>query len=581
MAFRWWRGGFPKFPYTNFHEANLDYFLSIFSEIWREWEDLYTTLTEWKNDTDVDIQTWKDGVSDAIAAWELDFQNTMDVWKVQTGIDISSWESGVISDLNEWKEQFITAYESLAESVGDIVDPVIDMVENLAEPFLTTKNYNKFDYAIYDGELYKFTVNHSAGAWNADEVVKITLSDSVKNINKSLDYADLENYAIKTQFYAVAAGWTKYGANVNSLGYYIIPVTPGDEIYLKAHATNQSTVAFFSDYITPVVGDIPPYTMANTGISAGTENWFIVPDNTKYLYIHRGTAATVRIPQVIIINGYVLTDSLTKNIEHEKNPVKLKLMQFNVGRYNFGDGSDPGIRTADYTEKLTNYKKMFCKYSPDFIGLEECIPYINQNQNVLANTVLYNKIYPVETYYNPSGMNVQRCVKSKFPVIYQETGDITGTLSNHAYYSYTKILFHGKIISILCTALTSGAGSNEMAKRADSLPLILNKMRKDKYAFIILDANNSGNGAGVHSWDELATMVSTLHSEGWAACNGDYLPYVSTCISRLDPAVRPPIDNIFYKNNGNVVFDNFTALEDEYTNLTSDHFPCVGEFTLI
>ena len=39
-----------------------------------------------------------------------------------------------------------------------------------AASFLTTANYSAGDLVLYDGKLYVFTSNHSAGAWDDSDV---------------------------------------------------------------------------------------------------------------------------------------------------------------------------------------------------------------------------------------------------------------------------------------------------------------------------------------------------------------------------------------------------------------------------
>ena len=174
MPFNW-----NNFPYTNFHELNLDWFSEHFKEIFEEWEELYNTLTQWKDATDADLAQWKEDTLADMDTWERELLAALDEWKIDTGNDISDWESSVISDLNDWKETFLAAYESLENRVEAIVSDTENMVENLAKPFSTSNNYNAGDYVIYNGLLYKFTANHSAGAWTGSDAIQKTAMDDV------------------------------------------------------------------------------------------------------------------------------------------------------------------------------------------------------------------------------------------------------------------------------------------------------------------------------------------------------------------------------------------------------------------
>ena len=51
---------FDKYPWTNFQELNLAYFIKHFREIFQQWADLYNEMQEWKTETDGEIQTLLD-----------------------------------------------------------------------------------------------------------------------------------------------------------------------------------------------------------------------------------------------------------------------------------------------------------------------------------------------------------------------------------------------------------------------------------------------------------------------------------------------------------------------------------------
>ena len=101
--------GFDNYPYTNFHELNLDYFIKEFKRIFDEWDELYETMTGWKDATDAELAAWKTSTLADMSAWETALLASLDAWKTATGADINEWETGVLSDLADWKDTF-TAY---------------------------------------------------------------------------------------------------------------------------------------------------------------------------------------------------------------------------------------------------------------------------------------------------------------------------------------------------------------------------------------------------------------------------------------------------------------------------------------
>ena len=179
-------GFWNRFPYTNFHELNLDWFNQEFEKIFAQWDELYSTMNEWKDNTDRDLNEWKQNTLSDIESWENDVLDGLNQWKTATGEDISDWESEVIADLNTWKQDFIDAYEALEDRVDAIVSYTEDMVENLAEPFSTTKNYISGEYVVQNGILYKFTSDHSAGAWMESDAIQVTAMKDIDDLNNDL-----------------------------------------------------------------------------------------------------------------------------------------------------------------------------------------------------------------------------------------------------------------------------------------------------------------------------------------------------------------------------------------------------------
>ena len=99
---------FDKFPYTNFHELNLHYFLVHFKEIFEQWHDLYTTMLAWKAATDQDLADWKTATETALEAW-----------KTATEAAIDNWEDATIEDLETWKAAFQELFDS---TFADLVE---------------------------------------------------------------------------------------------------------------------------------------------------------------------------------------------------------------------------------------------------------------------------------------------------------------------------------------------------------------------------------------------------------------------------------------------------------------------------
>lgn len=58
---------------------------------------------------------------------------------------------------------------------------------NTADEFSTSTTYAKGDYCYRAGYLYRFTANHSAGAWNANHVTQVKLAEDVTDLKGYVD----------------------------------------------------------------------------------------------------------------------------------------------------------------------------------------------------------------------------------------------------------------------------------------------------------------------------------------------------------------------------------------------------------
>lgn len=104
---------FDIYPWTNYQELNLAYFIARFQEIFRQWTDLYDTMTAWQAQTDADLEAWKNGVISDINARETALRQELTTWKTTTEQDISSWESATLSALAAWQTAAETQFEAI------------------------------------------------------------------------------------------------------------------------------------------------------------------------------------------------------------------------------------------------------------------------------------------------------------------------------------------------------------------------------------------------------------------------------------------------------------------------------------
>ena len=106
---------FNSYPYTNFHELNLAYFIQQFQQIFQQWHELYTTMESWKDSTTEDLEAWKDTQEALMAEWESGVLADLNTWKDSTEEDISEWEQDTLNDLNQWRQAFDDLFDSIQE----------------------------------------------------------------------------------------------------------------------------------------------------------------------------------------------------------------------------------------------------------------------------------------------------------------------------------------------------------------------------------------------------------------------------------------------------------------------------------
>ena len=104
---------YDKYPWLNFQELNLAYFIKHFREIFQQWDQLYHDLLHWKDATDADLAEWKSAVESGIASWESGLTASLEEWKTQTEADIGTWEAATLAALDAWKTSTTLVFEQI------------------------------------------------------------------------------------------------------------------------------------------------------------------------------------------------------------------------------------------------------------------------------------------------------------------------------------------------------------------------------------------------------------------------------------------------------------------------------------
>lgn len=145
--------------------------------------------------------------------------------------------------------------------IHDLQDQVDQIKDMIAPTFDEITNYNAGDAVIYDGALYIFDVNHSAGAWNASEATQIDILDyldgkitiiqgDLATMDSKIDAQNIELVKIGAgdavfigdSYCTISTGYTKAIPEYlkDMMGFdHIYNYAIGGSGYVNGHGTNE------------------------------------------------------------------------------------------------------------------------------------------------------------------------------------------------------------------------------------------------------------------------------------------------------------------------------------------------------
>lgn len=285
-----------------------------------------------------------------------------------------------------------------------------------------------------------------------------------------------------------------------------------------------------------------------------------IPYNTKFIRL------SIRKPDdsKITINDYKNSGIYIKESGVFYNEqIKLKVMTYNIGEYSYG--VSPYYLSANYDEKLNNYKKFFMTQNCDLIGFQEQGTYIDENHTVLANDILFDYLYP----YNNDAPN-WTCIKSK----YKLGGSGYGIFSaSNRKYVFSTLIIGKKEIFIMCVHLTPNPGQEQDEKRDAEIAEILSLVSSKDYFIIFGDFNA-----------QTPELFNNFINAGYKIANGGYLPFEWTySFNKTDFSNNNPSSSIRYFDNiitsSNIIINDSYKV-NTYNDLSSDHIPFVAYLTI-
>lgn len=247
---------FDHYPYTNFHELNLAYFIVHFREIFAQWDELYTDMLSWKDATDKELAEWKSGVLSDIDAWETALNNSLDAWKADTESDITGWMNDVIDALDAWKAAFQTLFDTTFSNLEDIKTDAEDARDDAiaaqtaaeaaaasisasaAQISINTSDITDLQNALYNTETLDFSLLDftkglikSTDGQNNSSTIRLRLNDAIY-LGKGSSIYSTEQFAI-FEYSDADASSDHYEGNVLAIGTHSDPYIVAESNYYR------------------------------------------------------------------------------------------------------------------------------------------------------------------------------------------------------------------------------------------------------------------------------------------------------------------------------------------------------------
>lgn len=93
---------------------------------------------------------------------------------------------------------------AIETAIGSIPSDYSDLLHTLAGDFSATENYRVGNYVWYNGVLYRFKADHTAGSWTGTDTIATVIGDDIYEIRRNL--ADYSTYPISSYFYSKNTG---------------------------------------------------------------------------------------------------------------------------------------------------------------------------------------------------------------------------------------------------------------------------------------------------------------------------------------------------------------------------------------
>lgn len=454
-----------------------------------------------------------------------------------------------------------------AKATGDAINEKFGYVQNLTSS-------NDIDDVLWPG-VYRWNAGSRPANSPTTNAARMMVFGAFNN-TRIYDKCQL----IITADGVIMARGGKSAGSSDTVGYW------GEWMYYRQPDATLSQTGYPAD--AKATGD------AIAALQAGVNGAVTKASVTSYM--DSGTAIgeidgkTFRVP-VTATGDVDLSNYFTKT-ENPRQPLKLRVMQNNIGRFRFGRAAGVYEHTsAALAEKIANYRKFYGDFRPDILCLQEWMQYAGANSTGDTKEEIYDTLF--RTFYYPSGGNEsKRAIGTNF-----DCTAATVTVTSGATYQRAILEAHG--IHVITFTLSPSAGDTA---RASVLTEILTG--EDAYDNVILCAD-----LNVASASELTSLINIGKAHNFHSfISGDYWDYHDTYINppgNTESSYFRQIDAIWCKGNmkmanAKVLFDETTHYPDtyvidpsqvttgkpnvmtaeQYNDLASDHIPVIADIVV-
>lgn len=253
--------------------------------------------------------------------------------------------------------------------------------------------------------------------------------------------------------------------------------------------------------------------------------------------------------------------------EAEYAPVKLRFMQYNIGKFNYGVSG--GLKADVVDEKIANYKKFLGEYQPNIVCMQEYPVeepgdggegWIDANHTYNPDETLFNALYPYSTE-----MYFEVAIKGDInPITTTNVNINISDASHRTKGTINSYKINGKTVGVLsCWFNVSAPSENRLNQLRDAIA----QLAPFDIAIICADTN-------ANNQDEFETMLGIIGDAGYIAANGGYFGSFETY--NLNSSSYKQIDNIFVRG---ARIKN-AICPDVYDELSSDHYPVIADIMI-